>query len=205
MFGVGEAVIFTFDEDRRLRISVPEEHLPLAAWLHTDVQPNIAAIDGLAGVLKRAETEQRTWLGNGCSLDLINDLVLLESRYGRWPRQVVPQSFFWPVLEGLRSFLVTTAQEPALQRPPGYPDVRRAVTEERDPGSGRVSYVDFTYFPPTWTKDDVIRAAEGAWQSPELVQDEKTGAWSGKWGELELAGYYDPATGEALTYFPVLF
>jgi hypothetical protein len=205
MFGIGDAITFTFDEFRRLRISAPEAHLPLAAWLHTDVQPNISAIDQLTGLLRRAQAEQRTWLGNGCSLDLINDVVLLESLYDRWPRLVLPQSQFWPVLEGLRGFLVSTAQEPSLQRPEDYPEVSRDTTDHRNPNTGRLSYLDHTYFPRTWSTQDVIRAGEGAWQSPQLVRDERTGAWSGIWGNLELAGYYDPATGQALTYFPVLF
>ncbi|WP_410664849.1 hypothetical protein [Amycolatopsis sp. lyj-84] len=93
----------------------------------------------------------------------------LESRYGRWSRQVVPQSFFWPVPEGLRNFLITTAHEPALERPRDYPDVRRTTTGKRDTGTGRTSYVDFTCFPPSRTGGEVIRAAEGAWQSPDTT------------------------------------
>ncbi|RZQ61926.1 EndoU domain-containing protein [Amycolatopsis suaedae] len=205
MFGIGDEITFTYDEFRRLRISVPEELLPLAAFLHTDVQPNIAAMDDFAGFVRLAQAEQRTWLGNGCALDLVNDVVLLESLYDRWPRLTIPASLFWPVLEGLRGFLISSAQAPRLQRPAGYPAVTRATTEFNHPDSGRVSYVDHTYFPRTWTREDVIRAGEGAWQSPQLVTDEKTGAWSGMWGNLELAGYHDPATGQALTYFPVLF
>jgi len=205
MFGIGEEIGFSFDEYRRLRISVPEEYLPLAAWLHTDAQPNVAELDKLAALLERSKAEQRSWLGNGCSLDLINDLVLLESLYDRWDRLVLPASLFWPVLQGLRDFLVSTAQEPGLRRPEGYPEVFRATTEYRNPETGRLSYVDHTYYPLSWSEEDVARAGDGAWQSEALVVDERTGAWSGIWGGLEIAGYCDPATKTVQTYFPVLF
>ena len=205
MFGIGDGIEFRFDEHRRLRFSVPGEFLPLAAWLHTDAQPDAGQLARLIALLERAKAEDRTWYGNGCSLDLVNDVVLLESLYGRWERAVLPESLFWPVLHGLREFVAGAAAEPGLRRPADYPEVFRAAGTRRSPVNGRVSYVDHTYFPAGWRIEDVHRSAELAWQSPELVVDEKTGAWSGMAGPLEIAGYCDPATGEVQTYFPVLF
>jgi hypothetical protein len=204
MFGIGDSIEFTFDAHRRLRVSAPADHLPLAAWLTTDAQPHLYGLDHLVGLLQHCQREGRTLMGNGCSVDLVNNLVLVESLYGRWPRAVIPDSLFWPVLEGLHRFLVGAAQEPILARPTDYPEAFRATTEYQDPGAPRPVVVDHTYFPLDWTVEEVVAAGEGAWQSPETVCDPHTGTWSGMWRNLELAGYYDPGTGEALTYFPVI-
>ncbi|WP_231648706.1 EndoU domain-containing protein [Saccharothrix sp. NRRL B-16348] len=204
MFGIGDSIEFTFDGQRRLRVSVPADYLPLAAWLTTDAQPHLSGLDHLVGLIRHCQREGRTLVGNGCSVDLVNDVVLLESSYGRWPRAVIPESLFWPVLEGLHGFMAGAAREPTLARPADYPEVFRATTEHQDSGAARPVVVDHTYFPLDWTNEDVMAAGEGAWQSPETIRDPHTGTWSGVWRNLELAGYYDPGTGEALTYFPVI-
>ncbi|MEV6905032.1 EndoU domain-containing protein [Amycolatopsis sp. NPDC051372] len=134
----------------------------------------------------------------------MNELVLLENRYETWPRHVVPQRAFWSVLRGFRAFLATTVHTPALARPADYPVVLR-MTTERQPGSGgKPVFINHTYFPADWTVDEVRQAGDGAWRSEEALRDEKTGAWSGVWRGLELAGYYNVGTGEVLTYFPVI-
>lgn len=203
-FDLGEAVSLAFDDQRRLRIMTPPEFLPLAAWLYTDAQPNISVLDQLGAALQRCRAEERTLVGNGCLLDFVNDVVVLESRYGRWPRKIVPQSVFWPVLNGLRSFLVATAGQPALARPAGYPlAVPRLFEQQADDGR-KPFLVNYTYFPPDWSDDEVRAAGNGAWKSPTVVRDEVTGVWSGMWRDLELAGYFDPATGEVQTFFPVI-
>ncbi|WP_434533285.1 hypothetical protein [Amycolatopsis carbonis] len=46
-------------------------------------------------------------------------------------------------------------------------------------------------------------AGTAAWSSPDVLRDPATGAWSGSFADLEIAGYHNPATGEVLTYFPV--
>ncbi|RKT84499.1 EndoU nuclease [Saccharopolyspora antimicrobica] len=204
MFGIGDSIHFTFDEHRRQRISVPEPFLPLAAWLHTDVQPNLAALDGLIEQLRHCRQIERRLLGNGCSIDFVNDVVLLESLYRTWQRCVIPQSLFWPVLDGLRNFLIGTAAEPGLARPAGLPEPTRMTTEVPARNNQSPHLVDHTYFPVSWSEQEVAQAGDGAWASPELIYDQATGAWSGMWRGMELAGYYDVATGEALTYFPVL-
>ncbi|MFD0206046.1 MULTISPECIES: EndoU domain-containing protein [Saccharothrix] len=204
MFGIGDSIEFTFDEHRRLRVSVPADYLSLAAWLTTDAQPHLSGLDHLVGLLRHCQREGRTLVGNGCSVDLVNDVVLLESSYARWPRAVIPDSLFWAVLEGLHGFMAGAAREPTLARPADYPEAFRATTEHQDSGAARPAVVDHTYFPLNWTVEEVMEAGEGAWQSRELIRDPHTGTWSGMWRNLELAGYYDPETGEALTYFPVI-
>jgi hypothetical protein len=204
MFGTGTSIALSFDAQRRLRIIAPENHLPLAAWLHTDVQPNLASLNEFIAVLQRARQEERTLVGNGCTVDFVNDLVLLESRYETWPRQVVPQNVFWPVVQGLRAFLANTARAPFLQRPPGYPAALRMTSEHLVEGIPKPVFVNYTYFPREWSVEEVTQAGEGAWHSAELVADPATGTWSGMWRGVELAGYYDVTTGEVLTYFPVI-
>ncbi|NUT48464.1 MAG: hypothetical protein HOV94_14315 [Saccharothrix sp.] len=204
MFDIGDSIGFAFDEHRRLRVSAPADHLPLAAWLTTDAQPHLYGLDHLADLLQRCRHEDCRLVGNGCSIDFVNDVVLLESTYGRWPRAVIPESVFWPVLEGLHRFLVAAAPEPALARPADYPEAFRAATGHQEPGTPRPIVVDHTYFPLDWTEEEVAESGEGAWQSREAIRDPHTGTWSGMWRNLELAGYYDPATGEALAYFPVI-
>ncbi|NKQ56901.1 EndoU domain-containing protein [Amycolatopsis sp. K13G38] len=204
LFGVADSVAMSFDEHRRLRIVAPEQYLPLAAWLYTDVQPNLAVLDELAAVLRRCRQEERKYVGNGCSLDFVNNLVLLESRYETWERVVVPQSVFWPVLSGFRQFLASTAHLPLLEREPDYPEALRIRTDEHADGAPRPAVLDHTYFPRDWSEREVSEAGAGAWQSPGCLRDEATGAWSGMWRGLELAGYFDLATGEPLTYFPVI-
>ncbi|WIX83011.1 EndoU domain-containing protein [Amycolatopsis carbonis] len=203
-FDIGESVSLAFDDQRRLRIMVPRELLPVAAWLYTDAQPNIAVLDRLGATLQRCRSEERTLVGNGCQVDFVNNIVVLESRYGRWPRKIVPQSVFWPVLNGLRSFLVAAAADPALARPADYPLAVPRIFEERPDGGQKPYFVDYTYFPPEWSGEEVRAAGNGAWQSPTAVRDLETGVWSGMWRGLELAGYFDPATGEVLTFFPVI-
>lgn len=202
MLVVGDSITFAFDEFRRLRISAPQKYLPLAAFLRTDLQPDLAVLDQRVGLLRRAQREAKTWLGNGCSVDLVKDAVLLESLYGTWPPVEIPQASFWPVLERLRGFLVSTAGQP---RPPaGRFDLTRMVTEYRNPRTGRFCFVDHTYFPRDWTEQNVAYVGQQAWQSPQVIRDETTGTWSGLWRTLEVAGYYNVHTGEALSYFPVL-
>lgn len=204
MFEIGDSVAMSFDARRRLRIMTPEKYLPLAAWLHTDVQPNLAALDELVAVLQRCRQQERTLIGNGCTVDFVNDLVLLESRYDTWPRQVVPQDVFWPVLQGMRAFLVTTARFSALTRPADYPPAVRTTTEHRIEDVRKPVFVNHTYFPPNWSIEEVREASTAAWGSPDLVADQTTGAWSGMWRGMEVAGYYDVSTGEAFAVFPVI-
>ncbi len=90
-----------------------------------------------------------------------------------------------------------------LSRPADYPAVSRQATLRETP-AGPAALVDHTYFPREWSEQDVRAAGEGAWNSPEALYDEQTGAWSGLWHGLELAGYFDPAAGTVQTYFPVL-
>lgn len=204
MFEIGEEVGFAFDEQRRLRISVPEAYLPLAAWLYTDAQPNLQALDGLGELLRQCRQVGRTLLGNGCSVTFVDELVVLESLYERWPRTAVPEKFFWMVLVSLRNFLMATSTAQELARPEEYPVVTRALSELEPPGGGPKVLVDHTYFPVEWSEREVREAGEGAWQSAECVLHAATGVWSGMWRGLELAGYYNPDTGEAQVYFPVL-
>jgi hypothetical protein len=204
MFTIGDSVAMSFDALRRLRIMVPEQYLPLAAWLHTDVQPNLASLDQLVGMLQRCRQEERTLIGNGCTVDFINDLVLLENRFGIWPRQVVPQDVFWPVLRGMRAFLVDMARSFGLARPVNYPPSVRATIPQQLEDVRKPVFVTLTYFPPNWSTRQVQEAGAGAWASPELIADQTTGAWSGVWRDMEVAGDYNVATGEALNVFPVI-
>jgi hypothetical protein len=201
-FTPGGTLSLSFDEYRRMRVMTPPQMLPLAAWLYTDVQPNLAAMDQMVATLRRCRAEGLTLAGNGALVDFVSDIVVLESRYDTWPRHVVPQSVFWQVLSGVRAFLAGTAQQPLLARPPGYPLVLRSTNEHVE--DGRTYLVDYTYFPREWSTEQVRAAGDGAWASPQLVRDETTGLWSGMWQGLELAGYYDRATGEPFTYFPVI-
>ncbi|MGW4490110.1 EndoU domain-containing protein [Amycolatopsis sp. NPDC004368] len=203
-FELGETVSVGVDQHRRLRIMVPKEFLPLAAWLYTDAQPNISVLDQLGGALEDCRRRGMTMIGNGCTLDFLNDLVVLESRYGRWSRCVVPQSVFWPVLNGLRSFLIGTAKYSGLARPADYPLAAVRIFEVHPDDGAKPFVVNYTYFPPEWSEDEVRAAGNGAWQSETAVRDPETGVWSGMWRGLELAGYFDPKTGEVQTYFPVV-
>jgi hypothetical protein len=81
--------------------------------------------------------------------------------------------------------------------------VNRGVDLVRPDGRPPI-LVDHTFFPPDWSPEAVRAAAEGAWQGEDACFDVRTGAWSGLWRGLELAGYFDPDTGSVLTYFPVL-
>jgi hypothetical protein len=201
-FTPGDQLSLSFDEHRRLRVMVPPPMLPLAAWLYTDVQPNLSALDQMWVALEHCRDTSVTFVGNGCLVDFVNDVVVLESRYDTWPRHVVPPEVFWSVLAGARAFLAGTSGVPMLARPDDYPVVGRGFTEHDE--DGRKYLVDYTYFPAEWSADQVRAAGDGAWTSPQLVCDEATGLWSGMWEGLELAGYYDRATGEALVYFPVI-
>lgn len=201
---VGDTIGLAFDDHRRLRIMAPEELLPLAAWLYTDAQPNLSVLDQLGATLRRCRTDELTLVGNGCMIDFVKDLVILESRYDRWPRKVLPQSVFWSVLNGLRSFLEATAGQPGLDRPEGYPLAPVRHFEDSAEDMRKPFCVSHTYFPVDWTADDVREAGQGAWTSPTVLRDETTGLWSGMWRELELAGYFDPSTGAVQTYFPVV-
>jgi hypothetical protein len=201
-FTAGEQLSLSFDEHRRLRVMAPEQMLPLVAWLYTDVQPNLAAVDQMLGTLQRCRAEGLTLIGNGALVDFLNEVVVLESRYDTWERHVVPQSVFWPVLTGVRAYLAGTAGQPLLARPPDYPLALRGSNTHVE--EGRTYLVEYTYFPRKWSTEQVHAAGDGAWASPQLVRDEATGLWSGMWQGLELAGYYDKASGEPLTYFPVI-
>lgn len=203
-FDIGDSVSLVFDRHRRLRIMTPREYLPLAAWLYTDAQANSSVLDQLGAALERCRREDRTLIGNGCTIDFLNDVVVLESRYGRWPRKVLPQSVFWPVFNGLRSFLAASAGQPELARPANYPLAVSRVFEEKPDDGSKSFLVNYTYFPPTWSEDEVRSAGNGAWQSPTAVRDAETGLWSGMWRGLELAGYFDPENGDVQTFFPVI-
>lgn len=204
LFGVGTSIEMAFDARRRLRIIAPEHLIPLAAWLYTDVQPNIAGLDEFGKALQRCRAEESTLVGNGCNVDFVNDLVLVENRFGTWTRQVVPQHVFWSIFGSFRSFLVATAQAPVLRRPAGYPPALRLTAERPLDDGDKPVLVNHTYFPVDWSIAEVRQAGDGAWQSEEVLRDRLTGAWSGMWRGLELAGYYDVGTGEVLTYFPVV-
>lgn len=201
-FTLGEGLSLSFDEHRRLRVMAPQQMLPFAAWLYTDVQPNLAAVDQMLGTLQRCRAEGLTLIGNGALVDFVNEVVVLESRYDTWDRHVIPQSVFWPALTGVREFLAGTAGQPSLARPAGYPLALRSSSTHIE--EGRTCLVEYTFFPSAWSVEQVHAAGDGAWASPQLVRDEMTGLWSGMWHGLELAGYYDKATGEPLTYFPVI-
>ncbi|MBB4686987.1 hypothetical protein [Amycolatopsis jiangsuensis] len=203
-FQVDDAVSLSFDEHRRLRIRAPREYLPLAAWLYADAQPNLAALDGLGQLLEQSRGEQLTLVGNSCLVDFVNDLVLLESRYDLWPRTVLPQQVFWTVVNGFRRYLADNAGQPLLTRPAGYPDAQRYTFRHTSDEDGKQYLVDQTYFPRSWSPEEVRAAADGAWASPELVLDEQTGVWSGMWRGLEIAGCYHSGEREVLTYFPVI-
>jgi hypothetical protein len=204
MFLDDDAITFGFDQWRRLRMSMLPGYRPLAAWLHTDVQPNLAALDRFVGLLGQAERNAGAIHGNGCLVEFRPGTVVLTSLYGRWAPLAVPRALFWQVLAGLHDFLATTANAPDLARLPGYPEVSRQVTERRPPDGGRPALVDHTYFPPGWSEQDVRAAGEGAWRSAEALYDEHTGVWSGMWRGMEVSGYYAPDTGEVQVYFPVL-
>ncbi|AHH99142.1 hypothetical protein [Kutzneria albida] len=204
MFTTGDEITFSHDQWRRLRITMLPAYRPLAAWLHTDVQPNLAALDQFAEVLGQAATNRETVNGNGCWIEFRPNDVVIGSLYDRWEPLPVPTGLFWPVLSGLRGFLLGAAAEPGLTRPDGYPAVSRMTTRRPPPTGGRPVLVDRTYFPPEWSEQQVQQAAAGAWGSAEALYDEHTGTWSGLWCGGELAGYYDPATGTVQSYFPVL-
>lgn len=201
-FALGEPLSLSFDEYRRLRVMTPPQMLPLAAWLYTDVQPNLAAVDRMLAALQRCRAEGLSLIGNGGLVDFLNEAVVLESRYGTWERHVVPQTAFWQVLNGVRAFLSGTANQPLLARPADYPLALRGSSTYVE--EGRTYLVEYTYFPEGWSPEQVRAAGDGAWASPQLLRDEATGLWSGMWQGLELAGYYDTKTGEPLTYFPVI-
>ncbi|MFI5612656.1 hypothetical protein [Amycolatopsis sp. NPDC051903] len=198
LFGPGDELTFAFDETGRLRIAVPEEQLPLAAFLYTDAQSDAHAVGELAGLLRRAQREAKTWLGNGCSVDLTGDVAVLDSLYGTWPRATFPQPVFWSALEGLQRFLGESGGAAPTT------GVTRAATEYRNLKNGRFCFVDRTYFPSDWSPAAITEAGTRAWAAGETLRDPATGAWSGSFGGLEIAGYYRPSTGEPLTYFPVL-
>ncbi|WIX83960.1 EndoU domain-containing protein [Amycolatopsis carbonis] len=90
-----------------------------------------------------------------------------------------------------------------VRRAPAETGITRKASEYRNLKNGRFSFVDHTYFPPDWTPEAVSAAGTAAWSSPDVLRDPATGAWSGSFADLEIAGYHNPATGEVLTYFPV--
>lgn len=203
MFITSDDITFGFDEWRRLRVSAPAEYRALAAWLYSDVQANLAAVDGFTEVLRNAERDGLVVNGNGCSVMFDGGRVMLSSRYGRWAPLSVPPELFWLVLKGLRDFLGGIQGDPGLVRE-DYPEVTRlAVLEEIGPGR-RPVVVDHTYFPQDWPEEVASEAGTRAWQSDNALYDEETGCWSGFWRGLEIAGYYDPGSGTVLVYFPVL-
>ncbi|WP_033292143.1 EndoU domain-containing protein [Amycolatopsis jejuensis] len=204
LFEAGDALSLSFDEHRRLRVKAPQESFALAAWLYADAQPNLAALDRLGQLLEQCRHEQATLVGNSCLIDFVNNVVVLESRYELWPRTVLPQTDFWTLLNGFRGYLAGTADQPRLARPADYPIALRQVVRHVPENSSKQYLVDQTYFPPSWSPEEVAAAGDGAWTSPQVVRDEQTGVWSGMWGALEIAGCYDADTGEVLTYFPVL-
>ncbi|MEV4604318.1 EndoU domain-containing protein [Amycolatopsis sp. NPDC049253] len=197
LFGTGDSLAFAFDESRRLRISAPADQLPLAAFLYTDAQADAHTVGQLVGLLRRAQREAKTWLGNGTSVVFTGDRVELESLYGTWPRAVFPQQVFFAALESLHRFLLSSGASPAET------GITRKASEYRNLKNGRFSFVDHTYFPPDWTPEAVSAAGTAAWSSPDVLRDPATGAWSGTFADLEIAGYHNPETGEVLTYFPV--
>ncbi|MEW2505381.1 EndoU domain-containing protein [Amycolatopsis sp. NPDC047767] len=197
LFGTGDSLTFAFDESRRLRISAPPGQLPLAAFLYTDAQADAATVGQLIGLLRRAQREAKTWLGNGTSVTFTGEDVGLESLYGTWPHTVVPQHVFFAALESLHRFLLASGATPAET------GITRRASEYRNLKNGRFTFVDHTYFPPDWTPEAVSAAGTAAWSSPDVLRDPATGAWSGTFADLEIAGYHNPATGEVLTYFPV--
>jgi hypothetical protein len=204
MFIDDDGITFGFDQWRRLRMTMLPGYRPLAAWLYTDVQPNLFAFDSFLDLLVQAERNAGTVQGNGCWVEFRPADVVLVSLYDRWSPLAVPRELFWPVLAGLHDFLSRTAKAPDLARPPDYPVISRQANWRQPPDHGRPVLVDHTYFPREWSEQDVREAGEGAWRSAEALYDEHTGAWSGLWRGVELAGYYDPDTGRVQTYFPVL-
>ncbi|KAA2258111.1 hypothetical protein F0L68_24355 [Solihabitans fulvus] len=208
MFGIDDRIVFTFDEWRRLRVTAPAPLLPLAAWLCTDAQPNVAALDAFVGQLQTAarapDPRLRMVQGNGGVVAFEPGGVRLDSLYDRWETLFLPADLFWPVLTGLRQFLVGTAREPGLGRPAGYPTIERAATWLELAGGAGAVLVNRTSFPREWSGNEVVEAGQGAWQSAELIADETTGAWSGLWRGMEIAGYYDTVSNQPLVYFPVI-
>ncbi|WP_434533284.1 hypothetical protein [Amycolatopsis carbonis] len=108
LFGTGDSLTFAFDESRRLRISAPADQLPLAAFLYTDAQADAHTVGQLVGLLRRAQREAKTWLGNGTSVAFTAEGVVLESLYGTWPPTVVPQQVFFTAIEPLHRFLLVS-------------------------------------------------------------------------------------------------
>jgi hypothetical protein len=204
VFTTADEITFGFDEWRRLTITMLPAYRPLAAWLHTDVQPNLAALDTFVGVLGQADRDGMVVNGNGCAVAFPAEHIMLTSLYDHWSPLSVPRALFWPALTGLRAFVAEVRGARGLARPLDYPLVSRDVYRHVPPEGGPPVLVDHTYFPRHWSPELVREAGEGAWRSQEAWYDSETGAWSGLWRGLEVAGYFDPATGSPQTYFPVL-
>lgn len=204
MFTTSDDITFGFDEWHRLRIGMLASYRPLAAWLHTDVQSNLAAVDTYIELLRRAQQDGITVNGNGCYVTFERDHITVASRYGRWTPLAVPEGLFWQVLNGLRGFLAGIQGAPGLARPGDRHDVTRTATLRHPANGGPPQLVDHTHFPKEWTKDMIREAGKAAWQSEQARYDMETGAWSGLWQGMELAGYYDPDQRKIQTYFPIM-
>ncbi|AOS65116.1 EndoU domain-containing protein [Actinoalloteichus hymeniacidonis] len=198
-----ESIRFDFDDSRRLRIAMVDGLLPIAAWLHTDVQANLAGLESFGTLLTTAKAGGHTINGNGCAVRFEHGEVVLESLYDRWEPLRFSEDLLVAILTGLRAFLRDSAADPRLARAANFPEPTRMVTTHgRDDGS--TVLIDHTYFPQAWSPMQVQVAADAAWASDDFLFDEVTGVWSGTHEGLEFAGYYDPKTGVPQMYFPVV-
>ncbi|GAA3192356.1 MULTISPECIES: EndoU domain-containing protein [Streptomyces] len=60
-----------------------------------------------------------------------------------------------------------------------------------------------TFFPDTWTLEESDRAIRKAFERA-TVTDAENHIWVGTYKGIKVEGYYDPATGHALTAYPVI-
>ncbi|WP_031470495.1 EndoU domain-containing protein [Sciscionella sediminilitoris] len=199
MFDISEGIRFTLDEHPRLRLSVPVELRPLAAWLHTDAQANHGVLVEFGKGLRAAQLSGTQIIGNGWVIRPAPEGIELLPRYTGMDSFYVPDGVLWPVLEGIQGLLGGIDQQLRAEFPAPAHQVLRSVSREPD-GSLR----DHTYFPQALSERAVAEAGQQAWQSEETLIDESTGAWSGFWQGMEIAGYYDPASGQVQSYFPVM-
>jgi hypothetical protein len=75
----------------------------------------------------------------------------------------------------------------------------------RDPRTGTwvMKRNKSTFFPSTWTERDVRRAMVKAFENSEVV-DPEIHMWRGEYKGIDFEGYFDPATGDAKTVYPVM-
>lgn len=211
LFRTGDRLAFARDEWGRLRLTVPEDRLPFAAWLHGDVQANLSLADVYRSHLEAAraqpELSMRRVRGNGCQVSFWeNDWVELASVYERWAPAWILVSELFAMFDAWAGYLTAEARA-GWSRPEPLPAVYRGTVAFTNPETGTVgeqNVVDHTFFPDDWGEEDVVAAGRQAWESGAFAADLTTGAWSGMAGSLEIAGYLHPESWRVDTFYPVI-